>query len=76
MKVIKFLIAPDSVHVCVESFAWLKVIFFESHTFPFCKRMYNFYCLSRNSGNIKLYRSFNSIQVIIKTTALLNKKRC
>ena len=74
MKVIKLLVAADSVHIRIKTAVGWKAVFKKGHSLPLGKGMHH---LTRDLciGNIKAYSSFVSVKIIVKPRPLRNEKR-
>ena len=75
MEIIQLFIAADCVHVRVEPFPQMKVVFLEREALPLCERLNN---LSLCSGilDVEGDLSLIPVQVVVQTGGCLKKERC
>ena len=66
MDIVQIFIAADRYHICVEAFTVRKTVFFQSVAFPFRKGVYDLGVAAFDSLDIKAYRAFYTVKVVIK----------
>ena len=74
VKIVGYLIAPDGVHIRIETALRLEFVSEKGKPFPLCERMDNL-SVHSNVRNIKADRSFHSVKVIVKSRTSVNEER-
>ena len=66
MDVVCFLIAPDGVHIGIQTFAHGKAVVLQRHTFPFGQGMHDFHRFSRFK-HVESHRTLHTVEVVVQT---------
>ena len=75
MKIIKFLIGTDGVHIGIDTIAWLYFIFCQGQALPFSQRVNHLSLCITQILDRESYRALHSIQVVIDTQTLQYEER-
>ena len=67
MDIVRYFIAPYSVHICVEALTYIKTVLFKGVSLPFCKRVNDFSRALILVENVESYGTLNSVQIIVKS---------
>ena len=75
MKIIKFLIGTDGVHISIDTIVWLYLIFCQGQALPFSQRVNHLSLCITQILDRESYRALHSIQVVIDTQTLQYEER-
>ena len=75
MKIIKFLIGTDGIHISIDTIVWLYLIFCQGQALPFSQRVNHLSLCITQILDRESHRALHSIQVVIDTQTLQYEER-